>query len=111
MQRLAIDPWYTPFCELIWFRSLLQEMGFMMKKSLRLYCDNQAVVHIDNNPIYHEQAKHIDVDCRFIRGEVESKEMETLFIKSQDQLVDMFTQSLGRKKLVECCSKLESYGI
>lgn len=37
--------------------------------------------------------------------------MKTPFVKSQDQLEDIFTKSLGRKRLVECYSKLRSYDI
>lgn len=32
-----------------------------------LACDNQAIIHIAGNPIFHEQIKHIGVNCHFIR--------------------------------------------
>jgi hypothetical protein len=40
-----------------------------------------------------------------------SKDISTPFVKSADQLADMFTQPLCRKKLELICSKLDLYDI
>ncbi|CAN6583524.1 unnamed protein product [Malus baccata var. baccata] len=81
-------------CELIWLKGLLSELGFTSMTHMSLYCDNQAAMHIASNPVFHERTKHIEVDCHYIRAQVQSKVIDTEFKRSHDQLVDLFTKAL-----------------
>jgi len=81
-------------CELMWIKQLLQELKFCEVVQMRLFCDNQAAIHIALNPIFHERTKHIEVDCDFIREKLLSKEIITEFINSNDQPADILTKSL-----------------
>ena len=49
-------------CEVIWLRQLLQELRFGKDEQIKIVCDNQAVLHIASNPVFHERTKHIEVD-------------------------------------------------
>ena len=40
-------------CELIWLRHLLQELRFGKDEQMKLICDNQTVLHIASNPVFH----------------------------------------------------------
>ena len=80
--------------ELIWLRHLLQELRFGKDEQMKLICDNQAVLHIASNPVFHERTKHIEVDCHFIREKIASGCVATSFVNSNDQLADIFTKSL-----------------
>ena len=40
-------------CELIWLRHLLQELRFGKDEQMKLICDNQDVLHIASNPVFH----------------------------------------------------------
>jgi hypothetical protein len=35
-------------------------------KLIVMYCDNQSIIHLVKNWIYHERTKHIDVKYHFI---------------------------------------------
>ena len=53
--------------ELLWLRWLLKDLGVSTSSAAPLYCDNQSVIHIAHNDIFHERTKHIEIDCHFIR--------------------------------------------
>ncbi|XP_048444600.1 uncharacterized protein LOC125479403 [Pyrus x bretschneideri] len=55
-------------CELIWLKGLLLDRGLSSTTPMSLMCDNQADMHIDANPVFHERTKHIEVGCHFIRA-------------------------------------------
>ena len=54
-------------CELTWMRHLSEELCFDAKLPMSMYCDNQAVIYVASNPVFHERTKHIEVDCHLIR--------------------------------------------
>ncbi|XP_004292511.1 PREDICTED: uncharacterized mitochondrial protein AtMg00810-like [Fragaria vesca subsp. vesca] len=82
-------------CELIWLKSLLADLGFQTTAHIPLHCDNQAAMHIAANPVFHERTKHIEVDCHFVRNQVQAKLIETVYTRSCDQLADVFTKVLA----------------
>ncbi|GAV62321.1 LOW QUALITY PROTEIN: hypothetical protein CFOL_v3_05845 [Cephalotus follicularis] len=91
--------------ELMWLRSLLLEMGLLVSKPMKMFCDNQTVIYIASNPVYHERTKH-EVDCHFVRDAVMKKLVETPFVSSSGQLADVLTKSLFAPNFRMCCNKL-----
>ena len=41
-------------CEIMWFHQLLMEVGIKTVVPAKLWCDNQAALHIASNPVFHE---------------------------------------------------------
>jgi predicted mannosyl-3-phosphoglycerate phosphatase (HAD superfamily) len=80
-------------CELIWLKHLLAYFGFLGVTIMILFCDNQAVIHIASNLVFHEHTKHIEVDYHYIR---------------QAKLVDVITKALLSTQFHRLLSKLGS---
>ncbi|KAD0786919.1 hypothetical protein E3N88_43719 [Mikania micrantha] len=92
--------------EILWFRWLLTELDAPQENSTTLFCDNEAARHIANNPVFHERTKHVEMDCHFVREQVESKEILPACIKSQLQVADLLTKPLGGPQLQSLTVKL-----
>lgn len=97
-------------CELLWLNSLMTEMGFHTK-SMRLFCDSQAAIHIAANPVFHERTKHIEIDCHFVREKVVAGIINTPFIRTNEQLADILTKGSVGKHLHNTLIKLGMYDI
>ena len=85
----------TTACELIWLRTLLNDLTISYCFPAQLYCDNRAAIHIAANPVHHERTKHIEIDYHFIRDCVKAGCITTSHVSSHIQLADIFTKALG----------------
>lgn len=82
-------------CELKWLRYLLRDLRVSQTSLIPLYCDNQAALHIASNHIFHEWTKHNEIDCHFIRDELQAQSISLSYIPTNAQPVDIFTKALG----------------
>jgi histone deacetylase 1/2 len=80
--------------ELIWFKSILYELGLPPQHSPTLWCDNIGATYLTSNPKFHARTKHIEIDVHFVRDQVSNKELVVKFISSKDQLADALTKPL-----------------
>jgi len=108
---LLEETWYfrRVTYELIWLNQLLKKLQFEEARPMTLICDNQVVLHISWNSIFHDMNKHNDIDSHFIREKIESINIITSFIISNDQLVDVFTKSLWGPKISYICGKFDAF--
>ncbi|GJV03472.1 hypothetical protein Tco_1337041 [Tanacetum coccineum] len=86
-------------------RSQLTDYGFTFNK-IPLYCDNKSEIALCCNNIQHSRAKHIDVRYHFIKEQVENEIVELYFVRTEYQLVDIFTKPLLRERFNFLIEKL-----
>ena len=93
-------------CEVMWIHQLLSELGLEVSMPAKLWCDNQAAIHITSNLVFHERTKHIEIDCHFIREKIQQGLISTGYVKTGEQLGDIFTKALNGIRIDYLCNKL-----
>lgn len=82
--------------EIVWITHLLRELHALPPDPPTLLCDNRTALFLSQNPVSHKRAKHIDIDCHFVRELVAFGRLYTRFVPTSLQLADIFTKSLPR---------------
>ena len=93
-------------CELQWLTFLLHDFRVIFTQPAALYCDNQSVIQIATNPVFHERTKHIEIDCHIVRHKINSGLVKLLPVSSSLQLADIFTKALTPVIFQHLCNKL-----
>lgn len=98
-------------CEMMWLKSLLVELGFVVKVPIQIHCNNQTAIFIVNNPTFHAWTKHIEVDCHYVCDMVMRGIVATPYTPSSKQLADIFTKDLGVVVFESLSNKLDMTNI
>ena len=60
----------------------------------KICVDNKSAIALAKNPVFHNQSKHIDTRYHWIRECITRKDVQIKYVKSQDQIADIFTKLL-----------------
>jgi EAL domain-containing protein (putative c-di-GMP-specific phosphodiesterase class I) len=83
----------------MWLLTLLHKLGFPLKVSPSLVCDNLGATHLNFNLVHHSRIKHIQIDLRFVRDQVQKGTLKVSHIHTQDQLADLLTKPLSQERI------------
>src|SRR5207237_2096293 len=48
--------------EMLWTRSLLEELKILKTSCMNVWCDNKSAINIANNSVQHDKPKHLEID-------------------------------------------------
>ena len=71
-----------------------------------LYVDNKATICMIKNSVLHDRSKHIDIRFHYIWECADLGLIKIDFIRTEEQLDDIFTKYLARVKFEELLSKI-----
>ncbi|KAG7551494.1 Reverse transcriptase RNA-dependent DNA polymerase [Arabidopsis thaliana x Arabidopsis arenosa] len=81
-------------CDILWVRSLMEDLHLPPSSPTVLYCDNEAAIHIANNPVFHERTKHVERDCHTVRDRVTDGTIILAHVRTECQIADLLTKAL-----------------
>jgi len=81
----------------IWLKHQLMDYGVKLEK-VPLYCDNTNAINLTKNTIHHSKTKHIEIRHHFISDHIQKGDIEIMFVKTENQLADLFTKPLARDR-------------
>lgn len=92
--------------EIKWLRRLLFDLGAKQLKPSKLFCDSKSAIYIVANPVFHERTKHIESDCHQVRDAIQDGVLETVHVRTHEQVADVLTKALGRVQFEALLVKL-----
>lgn len=81
-------------CEVTWLVELLKDLSLKDLGCVDLCCDNQVALYIAANPVFHARTKHIEIDCHYVRDQVQSGNVKPSYVHTSNQVADVFTKVL-----------------
>ena len=86
-------------CEVAWLQMLLGDLGIQVQVPVVIHCDNLSSIQLARNPVFHARTKHIEVHYHFVRERVLAGDIDLTYVRTDEQVADIFTKALGAEKL------------
>nr|GEU84781.1 hypothetical protein [Tanacetum cinerariifolium] len=84
--------------QVLWIQNQLLDYGFNFLNT-KIYIDNESIICIIKNPVYHLKTKHIETRNHFIRDSYEKKLVQVLKIYTDDNVADLLTKAFDVSRL------------
>jgi hypothetical protein len=94
--------------EVIWFRSLLNELGYPQTEPTVIFEDNTGCIAMSLKNGSPSRCKHIDIRHHWLQEKVSNNEVLFQWIPSEEMVADILTKPLARDRFAYLRSKLLS---
>ena len=80
--------------ECLWLRELLSSLDQRIEKPVALNIDNQAAIHLSQNPEFHKRTKHVAVKYHRVRQEQANKIVSVSYVPTEENVADILTKGV-----------------
>jgi len=74
---------------------------------MEIYVENSSTIVLAKNPLFHDISKHINIRFHYLRDCITNKEVEVKYVKTQDQVTNIFTKPLKNDIFIKMRDMLE----
>ena len=85
--------------QVLWKKQTLSDFGLTFSH-VPIKCDNTSTISISKNPMQHSRTKHIEIRHHFLIDHAQKGDITLEFVRTKDQVVDIFTKPLMRINLL-----------
>jgi len=101
----TVEAEYVSMCEaakeVAWIRNFLTEINAVrfIEKPCLIKVDNQGAICLSERNAISERTKHVDLKYHYLKNEVNQGLIKFCYVKSEENVADVFTKPLGGNKL------------
>ncbi|KAK3916976.1 Copia protein [Frankliniella fusca] len=102
---------YQCATDVVWLKELLLELGLedMISLPCTIFTDNTGAICISESNAVNDKTKHIRVKYHYVRQLVRRGEISFKYVKSADNIADLFTKPLSGKQTKDFAFSLGIY--
>ncbi|GKC74659.1 putative ribonuclease H-like domain-containing protein, partial [Tanacetum coccineum] len=84
--------------QVLWTQNQMLDYRFNFMNT-KIYIDNESIICIVKNPVFHSKIKHFEIKHHFIRDAYEKKLIQVLKIHTDDNVADLLTKAFDVSRL------------
>ncbi|GJW25733.1 putative ribonuclease H-like domain-containing protein [Tanacetum coccineum] len=78
--------------QVLWIQNQMLDYGYNFMQT-KIHVDNESVICVVKNPVYHSKTKHIEIRHHFIRDSYEKRLIEMVKIHTDNNVADLLTKA------------------
>nr|GFB48834.1 hypothetical protein [Tanacetum cinerariifolium] len=80
--------------QVLWIHNQMLDYGFNFMRK-KIYIDNESIICIVKNPVFHSKTKHIEIRHHFIKDAYKKKLIQVLKIHTDNNVADLLTKAFN----------------
>ena len=88
----------TCYTQVLWMIQTLADLEVKYTAPIPIHYDNTNAISVSNNHVFHFKTKHIPIKYHFLMEQVANIVVSLHYIRSKDQIVDIFTKPLVKSQ-------------